>query len=121
MINYEEFLSQDQINRLVKLGIDASEFTEQFVRGSGKGGQKINKTSSCVLLRHVPTGLDVRMQKHRELQNNRRSAWKLMLEKLEVLKLGKASPKSIKMQKLKKQKQKRYKKAVLKIVESGSN
>ena len=121
MINYVEFLNQDQINRLEKLGIDSREFTEQFVRGSGKGGQKINKTSSCVLLQHEPTGLDVRMQKHRELQNNRRSAWKLMLEKLEVLKLGKASPKNIKMQKLRKQKQKRYKKAVLKIVGNDDN
>lgn len=48
------------------LGVDLDDVQEAFIRGSGKGGQKINKTASCVWLRHLPTRLEVKVQKHRE-------------------------------------------------------
>ncbi|HRY91583.1 MAG TPA: peptide chain release factor-like protein, partial [Candidatus Gracilibacteria bacterium] len=51
-------LPEDFVKKALKLGVKPEDFVEQFIRGSGKGGQKINKTSSCVLLRHLPTGIE---------------------------------------------------------------
>ena len=87
------------------------------MRGSGAGGQKINKTSSTVRLRHVPTGTEVRMQKHREQSANRASAWKLMILKLDELKRGKESKLQQKIFKLRKQKQRRSRKAKEKMLQ----
>ncbi len=57
--------------------------SESFVRGSGAGGQKINKTSSTVVLRHGPSGLEVRCQEERSQAVNRERAWARFCEKLE--------------------------------------
>ena len=57
--------------RLKKLGIREDDLEEEFIRGSGPGGQKVNKTSSTVVLRHTPTGLEVRCQKERSQVMNR--------------------------------------------------
>lgn len=94
------------------------DIVEQFVRGGGKGGQKINKTSSCVLLRHLPTGIEVRCQKHREQSKNRLSAYKLLLLKIEEQVKGKESQRARKIFKLRKQKQKRTKRAKEKILQA---
>lgn len=99
------------------LGVFADDVEEQFTRGSGKGGQKVNKTSNTVLLRHGPTGISVRCQKHRELTKNRMSAYKLLIDKIEEKILGKESEKAQKVFKLRKQKQKRSKRAKEKILE----
>ena len=100
-------LSEVLLRKAESLNIVDSDIVEQFVRGSGKGGQKINKTSSCVLLRHVPTGIEVRCQKHREQSLNRLSAYKLLILKVEEQVLGKKSILQKKIFKLKKQKQRR--------------
>uniref|UniRef100_M4BJ34 Prokaryotic-type class I peptide chain release factors domain-containing protein n=1 Tax=Hyaloperonospora arabidopsidis (strain Emoy2) TaxID=559515 RepID=M4BJ34_HYAAE len=63
--------------------LKACDLDESFVKGSGKGGQKINKVRNCVLLTHLPTGLQVRTQKTRSLDDNRRVARKLLLQKLD--------------------------------------
>ena len=94
------------------------DIVEHFVRGSGKGGQKINKTSSCVLLKHIPTGIEVRCQKHREQSKNRLSAYKLLLLKIEEKIMGARSERAKKIFKLKKQKQKRSKRAKEKMLEA---
>lgn len=70
-------------NRLDALGVFARDVHERFVRGSGPGGQKINKTSSTVVLRHEPTGLEVRVQRERSQAANRELAWTELCEKLE--------------------------------------
>ena len=93
------------------------DITEQFVRGSGKGGQKMNKTSSTVLVRHLPTGLEVRCQKHREQSANRLSAYKLLILKIEDRVKGVQSERAQKLFKLKKQKQKRSKRAKQKMLD----
>ncbi|MGL5831166.1 MAG: peptide chain release factor family protein [Candidatus Altimarinota bacterium] len=116
-MSFLENLTEDYQKKARELGIYPGDLSEQFVRGSGKGGQKINKTSSTVLLRHLPTGLEVRMQKHRELTNNRLSAYKLLIKKIEERKLGKQSELQKKIFKLRKQKQKRSKKAKEKMLE----
>lgn len=85
-------LSKDEAlkNRMIELGIREEDLRENFIRGSGHGGQKINKTSSCVQLLHMPTGLEVRCQRERSQALNRflarrelcdRIAEKVFLEK----------------------------------------
>ncbi len=70
--------------RLRQLGTRAEDVDERFVRGSGPGGQKINKTSSTVWLRHRPTGVEVRCQAERSQSANRETAWRELCEKLEA-------------------------------------
>ena len=68
--------------RLAALGVSVSDVDERFVRGAGPGGQKINKTSSTVWLRHRPTGVEVRCQQERSQTANRETAWTELCEKL---------------------------------------
>lgn len=100
-----------------ELGINPGEISESFIRGSGAGGQKINKTNSCVLLKHLPTGIEVRCQKHREQSKNRLSAYKLLINKIETKIKGRQSAHAKKIFKLRKQKQKRSKRAKEKMLE----
>ena len=69
--------------RLVALGTRSAEVEERFVLGSGRGGQKLQKTSSCVWLRHGPTGIEVRCQRERSQTVNRELAWAELCAKLE--------------------------------------
>lgn len=69
--------------RLAAIGVHLSDVEERFVRGSGPGGQKINKTSSTVWLRHRPTGIEVRCQRERSQAANREFAWVELCAKLE--------------------------------------
>lgn len=70
--------------RLQRLGVRTEDVEERFVRGSGPGGQKINKTSSTVWLRHGPTGIEVRCQAERAQSANREAAWAELCAKLEA-------------------------------------
>lgn len=70
--------------RLLRIGVRVEEVDERFVRGSGPGGQKINKTSSTVWLRHRPTGIEVRCQTERSQAVNREAAWQELCVKLET-------------------------------------
>lgn len=70
--------------RLKALGVRVSDVEERFVRGAGPGGQKINKTSSTVWLRHRPTGIEVRCQRERSQAVNREVAWEELCAKLEA-------------------------------------
>lgn len=69
--------------RLAAVGVRLADVEERFVRGAGPGGQKINKTSSTVCLRHVPTGIEVRCQAERSQAANRELAWAEMCTRLE--------------------------------------
>lgn len=71
------------LERLRALGVAVGEVEERFVRGSGPGGQKINKTSSTVALRHLPTGIEVRCQQERSQAANRFTAWTELCRRLE--------------------------------------
>ncbi len=70
--------------RMHKLGIREDDIVEQFTRGTGAGGQKINKTSSTVQLRHEPTGIEVRCQKERHQSANRYWARVELCERVEA-------------------------------------
>lgn len=69
-------------SKLVALGTSCADVEERFMRGSGKGGQKINKTSSCVWLQHRPTGVEARCQRERSQLANRELAWTDLCAKL---------------------------------------
>lgn len=99
-----------------KLKILPEDIEEHFVRGSGNGGQKINKTASCVELHHGPTGIDVRFQQHREQSKNRLGAWKLLILKIEEKILGKESDRQQEIFKKRKQKMRRSRKAKEKVL-----
>ena len=71
------------LEKLVALGVRLADVEERFVRGTGPGGQKINKTSSTVCLRHGPTGLEVRCQRERSQGANREVAWAELVAKLQ--------------------------------------
>jgi protein subunit release factor B len=71
-------------SRLAALGVRPADVEERFVRGSGAGGQKINKTSSTVCLRHRPTEIEVRCQRERSQATNRELAWVELTDKLEA-------------------------------------
>jgi len=77
--------------RLARLGSRVDDVDERFVRGTGPGGQKINKTSSTVWLRHRPTGVEVRCQRERSQAANRDLAWRELCEKLEARKRSAAA------------------------------
>jgi len=70
------------ISLIAKLNISLSDIDEKFVKGGGHGGQKINKSSNAVQLKHVPTGTIVRYQQYRELSMNRIMALRELLGKL---------------------------------------
>jgi len=72
------------VARLVAVGASPEQVTEKFVRGAGPGGQKINKTSSTVWLRHGPSGIEVRCQRERSQASNRVTAWLELCAKLEL-------------------------------------
>jgi protein subunit release factor B len=71
--------------RLGKLRIREEDLQEEFIRGSGPGGQKINKTSSTVVLRHIPSGVEVRCQKERSQVMNRYWARMELCDRLEAV------------------------------------
>jgi protein subunit release factor B len=95
------------------LGIDEKEIQEKFVRSSGRGGQKVNKTSTCVYLRHIPTGVEVKCMKERTQSLNRFLARRELVKKVENLRSG-MTPEDAEAEKMKRQKAKRRKRARLK-------
>lgn len=78
-----------------------NELEEKFIKGSGHGGQAINKAMSCVQLKHIPTGLMVETQRFRELMNNRKEARKLLAIKLDNLLNGEQSKEALAIEKIK--------------------
>ncbi|HCU23957.1 MAG TPA: peptide chain release factor-like protein [Deltaproteobacteria bacterium] len=103
--------------RMARLGIFESDLEEEFVRGSGAGGQKINKTSVVVLLRHRPSGIAVRCQAGRSQAMNRFLARRRLVEKLEEHILKEKSERRQKIEKLRRQKRRRSRRAKEKMLE----
>jgi protein subunit release factor B len=100
-----------------RLGIDEGELSERFVLGSGKGGQKINKTASCVQLQHEGTGLEVRCQDSRSRSVNRYLARKELCDKYREKIRGEKSAQRRKEEKIRRQKRRRSRKQKAKMLE----
>jgi len=103
-------------DRMKRLGVSETDLEETFIRSSGPGGQKVNKSSSCVYLRHLPTGLSVKCQKERSQSLNRFLARRLLLDKIEIQQKGLMAEARQTIEKIRRQKRKRSKRAKEKIL-----
>jgi protein subunit release factor B len=103
-------------DKMARLGVREEDLIEDFVKGSGAGGQKINKTSMAVSLRHEISGISVRCQESRSQALNRFFARRLLCEKLEEKLLGHASSERQRQEKIRRQKRKRSKRAKEKML-----
>jgi len=99
--------------KMKTLGIHEKDIEEKFVRSSGKGGQKVNKTSTCVYLKHVPTGTEVKCMRDRSQSINRFLARRELVKRIEKLS-GQLTSEDVKQEKIRKQKRKRKKRAAVK-------
>lgn len=97
--------------RMEILGIREADLVENFIRGSGAGGQKINKTSVVVQIRHIPTGVQVRCQGSRSQAMNRFLARRLLVQKIEEKILGAQSARRQMIEKIRRQKRRRSRRA----------
>ena len=102
--------------RMETLGLREEDLEESFVRSGGKGGQNVNKVSTCVVLVHKPSGTTVKCQQERSQGMNRYRARQMLADKLERAILGKQSEQEQRIEKLKRQKRKRSKRAKEKIL-----
>ncbi len=102
--------------KLDSLGIFEKDIDESFIRSQGSGGQKVNKTSTCVYLKHLPTGTEVKCQKTRSQGLNRYYAREMLFEKIERTIKGEESKEEKRIAKVRRQKRKRSKRAKEKIL-----
>lgn len=97
--------------RMSALGVTEAEIEESFVRSGGHGGQNVNKTSTCVMLVHKPTGLQVKCQSTRQQGMNRFLARRLLLDKIEARQKGFVAAHRAEREKIRRQKRKRSRRA----------
>lgn len=93
--------------RMAALGIKEADLEESFVRSGGHGGQNVNKVSTCVMLRHRPSGVQVKCQESRQQGLNRIAARRMLLDKIEAQRREKAAAARAEMEKVRRQKRKR--------------
>ena len=104
--------------KIKRLGLHESDFVETFIRSGGSGGQNVNKVSTCVVLKHLPTGLEVKCQRERSQALNRFLAKRLLVDKIEASRLGVESAREKAFEKLRRQKRRRSRRAKDKMLAS---
>jgi protein subunit release factor B len=102
--------------RMAELGVKEAEIDESFVRSGGHGGQNVNKTSTCVMLFHRPTGIQVKCQATRQQGLNRFIARRLLLDKIEERQKGFVAARRAEIERIRRQKRKRSKRAKNKML-----
>ena len=106
---------------MAALGVRETDIEESFVRSGGHGGQNVNKTSTCVMLLHRPTGLQVKCQATRQQGLNRFLARRLLLDKIEAMKTGFVAAQRAEIEKIRRQKRKRSRRARSKMLADKSH
>lgn len=102
---------------MTRLGIAEADLAEHFIRSGGAGGQNVNKVATCVVLKHAPSGLEVKCQRARTQGLNRYYARQQLCERLEQRILGAASQAEQAREKIRRQKRKRSKRAKAKMLD----
>ena len=107
----DPYISQAKRERLAarmkELEVNENDLVEKFITGSGKGGQKVNKTSSCVYLRHGPTGIELKCQRERSREMNRFLARRELCDRIEERILGRVTERRRLQEKIRRQKRRR--------------
>lgn len=113
-------ISQEKADQLARrmavLGVTEADIEESFVRSGGHGGQNVNKTSTCVMLVHRPTGLQVKCQETRQQGLNRFIARRLLLDKIEEKQKGFVAAQRAEIEKIRRQKRRRSRRAKNKML-----
>jgi protein subunit release factor B len=107
--------------RMASLGVSEADIEESFVRSGGHGGQNVNKTSTCVMLVHRPTGLQVKCQETRQQGLNRYIARRLLLDKIEERRNGFVAARRAEIERIRRQKRKRSRRARDKMLADKSH
>lgn len=103
--------------KMEDLDIRETDIVERFIRSRGHGGQNVNKVSTCVYLKHVPSGIEVKCQRERSQALNRFLARRFLVEKIEQLVKGKESEEQQRIEKVRRQKRRRSRRAKEKVLE----
>ncbi|MBM3323056.1 peptide chain release factor-like protein [candidate division WOR-3 bacterium] len=104
--------------RLTALGVTESDLVEKFVRARGPGGQNVNKTSTAVYLKHLPSGIEVKMQQERSQALNRFLARRALAEKLDALAQKERSEEQERIARIRRQKRRRTRRAQQKVLDA---
>jgi protein subunit release factor B len=104
--------------RLARLGLNVADFDEKFARSSGPGGQHVNKVSTAVTLRHVPSGVSVTVQDTRSQSMNRQLAWTRLLDAIEERRREERAARRAEIEKKRRQNSKRPRGLKERILES---
>ena len=118
MADYNVNLSKEHAlkEKMGRLKVRESDIVESFIRSSGPGGQNVNKVSTAVYLKHIPTGIEVKCGQERSQALNRFLARRILVNKIETIVLGKASEERRKIEKIGRQKRKRSRRAKEKML-----